>query len=559
MSKYSICLSYLREMSFRLDIDPKSDQFRRIAFSKAAESLANAGTLDGIRQLKGIGPSILADLEQVALKGTCDRLKEARKSGPPVSVMELMRVRHIGPKTAIKLYENGISSLEDLEKAIKAHQVVDPKIVQAFYAAASAFDRVSRTIVEARTAPIIAFLNKQPNVSRVMIMGSFRRYRSDVRDIDVLITVKSLSNAAAVVASATKFLGTKLTLEGGRKANMDLDIDGIMRNLELMFCVEREQGCSTLHFTGSKDFNVACRKVAERKGYMLNQYSLTNNDSGKEIFFDTEEAVLDFLDLPYVPPQCRDAYLFQTPSLPPLVEASEIIGDLHVHTKDSDGVMSEHDVVKSATAQHYRIIGISDHSHGSGHGMKQDEAVARAQARRAHRMKIKGVLTFAGVELDVKLNGELDYDVTSLSSFDYVILALHADSEYQVQDRLTKAVNAIRRTHPRLPLIWAHPTGRLIGSRAEAEVDWGVIFRFCATNRIAIEINGQPMRLDLPDSKVMVAKRLGCKFIVGSDSHSHELNEIEPAVLIAQRALLTREDVLNAKSTTLANWLKGGY
>ena len=559
MSKYSICLAYLREMSFRLDIDPKSDRFRRIAFSKAAESLANAGTLDGVRQLKGIGPSIIADLEQVALRGTCDRLKEARKSGPPASVMELMRVRHVGPKTALKLYESGITSFEDLEKAIKAHQVVDPKIVQAFYAAASAFDRVSRAVVETRTASIVAFLNRQPNVSRVMIMGSFRRHRPDVRDIDVLITVKTLSNAATVVASAAKFLSTKLTLEGGRKANMDLDIDGIARNLELMFCVEREQGCSTLHFTGSKDFNVACRKVAERRGYTLNQYALTDNDSGKETFFDTEEAVLDFLELPYVPPQCRDAYLFQTPALPPLVEASEIVGDLHVHTKDSDGVMSEHDVVKSATARRYRIVGISDHSQGSGHGMKQDEAIARAQARRARRVNVKGVLTFAGVELDVKLNGELDYDVQSLSAFDYVILALHSDSEHQVQDRLMKAVNAIRRTHPKLPLAWAHPTGRLIGSRAEAEVEWGAIFRFCATNRVAIEINGQPMRLDLPDSKAMVAKRLGCKFLVGSDSHGHELSEIEPAVLVAQRALLTREDVLNAKPTALAGWLKGGY
>jgi DNA polymerase (family 10) len=168
-------------------------------------------------------------------------------------------------------------------------------------------------------------------------------------------------------------------------------------------------------------------------------------------------------------------------------------------------------------------------------------------------------LTFAGVELDVKLNGELDYDVQSLSIFDYVILALHSDSEHQVQDRLTKAVNAIRRIYPKLPLVWAHPTGRLIGSRAEAEVEWGTIFRFCAVNRVAIEINGQPMRLDLPDSKVMVAKRIGCKFLVGTDSHGSRLAEIDPAVMIAQRALLTREDVLNAKPTALAGWLKGGY
>ena len=558
MSTFSKCVSYLEEMAFRIGLDPKGDNFRRIAYEKAHETLKASGTLDGVGKLKGIGKSMMADFKEIETTGTCAKLVEARKNGPPVSVMELLRVRGIGPKTAAKLYASGISSLEALGVAIKSHKINDPKLVQAFYESQIASVRVARVAVEIAIKPVLEFIRSFAGVSQAECMGSYRRHRPDVRDVDVLVTIDDLTIRSTILTQKlSKHFNIEIRMDGaGRKAYLDMEIDGAPRQLDLNFCEPQEQGCAMLHFTGSKDFNIACRNVAERKGFKLNQYSVSKLDSNKSYQFETEKEVLKFLGIPYVEPECRDYYLLQTPVPPPVVDVDEIIADLHTHTTSSDGKMNSTQLVNSARALKYKAIGFSDHSQGSGNGLKEDAAVARALKIKDRRNQ-GDIKLLAGVELDVRANGALDYSIESLANFDYVLLSLHAVPERETEKRICKAVADIRRAHPKLALAWAHPTGRIIGSRIEADVDWGKVFRFMAKHNVAIEINGQTSRLDLPDSKIVVAQRLNCKFLVSSDSHGKTLDPIDPAVMLARRALLQRTDVINASTASLAAWLRG--
>lgn len=556
MSDFDKVIEFLNEMNFRLDLDPTADKFRKKAYATAADAIKEAGTLEDLSTIKGVGKSIKADIEDIIAGNVPARLEVMRQNGPPASVISLTKVRGVGPKGAIKLWHQGIDSLETLEKAIHDHRVVDSKLIASYYASITASDRVRRDYVAAAVNPILAWLNAHKLVTDAKCMGSFRRHRPDVRDVDVLVTVDKATNVAAIVKDLAKHLKVSVRTEGPRKSYMDLSVCGEMRNLDLNFCLKREEGCAVMHFTGSKDFNVACRKIAESKGMKLNQYCILDK-KGKEVFFEAEADVFDFLDLPFVPPECRDSFMFQTPLVPSVIEESDIVGDFHTHTIASDGMAKPEQLLKAAKDYGYNCLGISDHSKSSGRGMEEEHAVKRSRFLKANAKKMPGVRMFSGVELDVKLDGTLDYSVASLKDFDYVILSTHNMHDRDIDVRMTKAVTAIRAVHPNLPLVWAHPTGRIIGSRIEASIDYGKIFKFMAMNKVAIEINGQPARLDLPSSKCITAKKMGCKFMLSSDCHTTSLDLMNNAVMLARRALLTRSDIINASVASVKSWLQG--
>jgi DNA polymerase (family 10) len=556
MSDFNKVIDFLTEMNFRLDLDANADRFRKKAYLNAAEALREAGTLEDISSIKGIGKSIKADIDEVIAGQTPSRLLEMRKNGPPASVIGLTKIRGIGPKGAVKLSQQGITSIEALEKAIHEHRITDAKLIANYYASITASDRIRRDYVAAAVAPILKFLMDHKLVINAACMGSFRRHRPDVRDVDVLVTVEKGSSVAAIVKDLAQHLGVTVRTEGPRKSYMDLMVAGEARNLDLNFCLKKEEGCAVAHFTGSKDFNVKCRQIAESKGLKVNQYAITDS-KGVEHFCETEHDFFEFLGLPYVPPECRDTFLFQTPELPSIIEESEIVGDFHTHTTASDGSVKPEQMLKAAKDYGYKCVGISDHSKATGRGLEEEDAVKRSRFLKANATKLPGIRMFSGVELDVRMDGTLDYNIDSLSNFDYVILATHIHCDKDIDIRITAAVNAIRKKHPKLPLAWAHPTGRIIGSRVEASIDYGTIFKYLASNKVAIEINGQPSRLDLPSSKAVTAKRMGCKFILSSDCHTTSLEIMNNAVMLARRALLTRSDIINASVGGVKAWLTG--
>ncbi len=547
---FKTALEFLKRMQHHLEYVPEVNKFRLHSYRVACEALEQHGSMDGVEKVRGIGKSMLSHFDEIKRTGTCTLLDEISSYGPPYEVRELTALADIGPKKANKLYEEqGITSLVDLEKKIKSGVVTDAKLIQAFYDWKANSARIPRSLVQAHIEPILEICKSVRGIEDAMMAGSYRRFRPDVRDIDVLMRIRSYSDVSkAVKTIASKLGGVPITADGDRKAYLTVKIGASERKLDLNFIESQSWGTAVLHFTGSAKFNQTFREHAKSLGYKVSQYDVSKGT--KKHYFDCEEDVFKFFSLPFTPPECRDRHLEVTKEVDVVYEA-DIIGDLHMHTVDSDGSATAEQLVKSARKQGYKYIGITNHSKSTGNGMTQEQALRLV--RQFRKLSDEELRVYAGVELDVKLDGSLDYDKSCLKKFDYVILALHHKPDTDVQKRLEKAFYQTRN----IPVILAHPTGRIIGYRSGADIDWTPIFKMCVMNNVLLEINGQGDRCDLPDHLIARAKQIGCKFAVNSDCHSSDLWSTQVnGVHLAMRGLLHRKDIINTSRKRFRLWLE---
>lgn len=552
---YKHCLEFLRRMHHHLQYKEGENQFRIGSYIKAAEALEQHGTMDGIESVRGIGKGMISHFEEIKRTGTSSLLDEVASYGPPYEVRELTALPGVGPKGAVKLFENsGVTSMDDLAKKIKQGELTDAKIIEAYYNWKANSARIPRSVVNNEIGPVLEACNASKYVTDTILAGSYRRWRPDCRDIDVLLRVSSYSNVSTVVRSIAKTLGAPIEADGERKAYLRYKIGASERKLDLNFIESDSWGTAVFHFTGSKNFNVAVRTYAEQElGCKVSQYCI---DQGKKrYYFDEEEHVFEFLHLPYTPPECRDHHLDVTQEIDVICEA-DVIGDLHSHTTDSDGAVDVEALLKSAKKQGYKFFGISNHSKSTGNGMKQADAVKLAKKIRAirkHNISAgEEFRPYAAAEIDVRVDGTLDYDPKQLDAFDYVILATHTKPEFDVHNRIEKALKQLGKK----PAIIAHPTGRIIGYRSGADVDWVAFFKMCKLYNAVIEINGQGDRCDVPDDLIVKAKRMNCLFAVNSDCHSNNpwVTQIN-AVHLAMRGLLAKRDVINTSRKRFRTWL----
>lgn len=552
---FKLCLAFLNRMRHHLEYKDGENPYRIRSYQVAAEALEQHGTMDGIESVRGIGKSMLAHFDEIKKTGTSALLDELSQFGPPFEVRELTSLPGIGPKGAVKLFESsGVTSMDDLATKIKRGEFTDAKIIHAYYDWKANSARIPRAVIQAEIGPVLDACNSTKNVTASLLAGSFRRWRPDCRDIDILLRIKSYSDVASAIRSIAKATGAPIEADGDRKAYLRYRIGGSERKLDLNFIESDSWGTAVFHFTGSAKFNVAVRTHAEQEyNCKVSQYCI---DQGRSrYYFDEEEHVFEFLHLPYTPPECRDRHLDVTKEISVVSEA-DIVGDLHSHTDDSDGALSVDKLLGVARKQGYTFFGISNHSKSTGNGLKQEEAVKLAKSIRAKRKKMIAdgdeFRPYASVELDVRVDGTLDYDVECLKAFDYVVLSTHVRPDFDVHNRMQKALKKIGR----VPVIIAHPTGRLIGHRSGADVDWVAFFKMCKLHNVVLEINGQGDRCDLPDDLIVNAKRLGCLFAVNSDCHgkdpwSTQIN----AVHMAMRGLLTKRDIVNTSRKRFRAWL----
>lgn len=551
-------LQYLQEMSFRMEM--ANDTFRCNAYTNALTSLTHAGTIDGWEHLPGIGKSIRTEITQV-LSGTVpDRLTKLRASGPPVSVLELLHIRGVGVRKAMMLHSQGISSMAALESAIKNHMLADVSLTQAYYSMRVVTERVRLDHAQAVLEPLLASLETVPGVVSATGTGSYRRGRADVRDLDALIVVDNWK----VIADAREFLSTKCgysvdkfkdTL--GRPTVLQVSVmlpSQATRSVTLNFCAPREAGCALAYLTGSKAYNQAWRAFAHSKGFEFERFYAVAKK--QPVYFETEQDLFASLGLPLLAPELRDHWLDVTAEAPAFVTPQDIIGDTHMHTKFSDGAASVADMYTQAVHLGYTFIGISDHAGGTGTHVAQDAVGAYAKSVRSARTAACHV--FAGLEVDVRKDRSLACaDATGLS---YVFVSCHSDPEHDTLGRYQAALTALRRQHPKLALAVAHPSTRVIGARAEAPMDWAAFYQMCSLLNVAVEVNGQPGRVDPDDKVINLGKRFLCKFLLGSDAHTPQqmAPNMEVATRQARRALLGRADVLNTTTTRMQHWLSGG-
>lgn len=571
---YLKCLDFLQRMSWHLAFTPDVNKFSVMAYRAAHEALTSHGTLDGIETIKGIGKTMLDHFQHITNNRTPKALKEIASNGPPFEVRELTRIAGVGEKTAAKLYnENKITSLASLGAAIKAHKITDPKLISAYLDMGAVDERMPRYVIEANVEPIMQSIKKIIGAD-VLIehVGSFRRHRPDIRDIDILIgtddvaVIKSVSSALKKFADHVRLVDK----EGSKKCEVQISMLGKQRKLDVYFVPVKCWGSALMHFTGPEKYNIAVRMQAKKQKLKVSQYGVTDTRTKKIKRFTTEQAMCEYLGIPYLEPELRDNFPLlkdvKSVSKEHLITTDMVKCDFHVHCTASDGKATFSDIFKMYKQSNLRAVCISDHSKGTGNGLDavgvlKHHATLRAKYQHmkfTRNAKVKcSARLLCGAEVDIKADGSLDYDDATLKTFDYVILSVHHGFDKKPTERLLAAIEHVASLE--IPTILAHPTNRIIGYRSEIVVDWSKVLVKCAEHGVAIEINGQGDRIDATDALIQKAKHAGCVFVVSSDFHGTTGEEktklLERAVMQARRGWLTQDQVVNCSMKQLAAWL----
>ena len=532
------------------------------AFPKDVASMSE----EDLHSLPGIGKDLAHKIRQFVDTGHIDVHEELRKKIPP-GLLEILRVPGIGPKTAQLLFERKkVKSLEELEALAGEGKLAGLPGIQE-----KTEENIRKGILQLRKGMerfplgkalpiargIVDLLQEAVPGARVALAGSIRRWKETVKDIDVLAAG---TKPEAITKAFVGLPGAREVLERGTTKSSIRTAEGIQVDLRVV--AEESFGAALQYFTGSKEHNVRLREMASRRGLKLNEYGVFRESDGRRLGGREEEDVYKALGLPFVPPELReDAGEIEAAlegKLPELLSLSDIRGDLHVHTKWSDGGHDLAAVVGAARERKYDYVAITDHSKGLGVARGLTEERVRGQIREidAANRKLKGFRVLKGIEVDIRGDGTLDLPDALLSELDIVVASIHSGFRQPGEELTKRLVAAIR--NPYVSVI-AHPTGRLLGEREAYPVDMEAVLSEAARHGKALEINAYPLRLDLSDAWARAAKRAGIPLAVSTDAHIlSNLDYMGYGVSIARRGWLEPRDVLNTLSfPKLARRLQG--
>jgi len=510
-------------------------------------------TPEALRDLPGVGDDLAGKIEEIVHTGTLPLLGQLEHKAPRGAV-ELMHVPGIGPKRARVLSTRlGVRSLAGLTRAAKAGRVrgvrgFGRKTEQRILEELATPTLTERRWLRARAAQygeaLVAYMRGEDAVTRAELAGSFRRCRETVGDLDLL--VESRNGGAAV----RRFLAfpdvRRVTAQGRTRAAVQLT--GGLR-VDLRVLPPESYGAALHYFTGSKAHNIAVRAMGRERGLKINEYGVFRG--AKRIAGREEREVFDAVGLPWIPPELREMRgeidAARAGTLPTLVEARHIRGDLQMHTTDSDGRASLDEMVDAAESLGYEYIAITDHTPTVRIAGGLDREGFRRQMRRIDRLNARHhtMTILKGAEVDVHADGSLDLDDNTLAALDVVLVSLHSSLGLSPERQTARIVRALR--HPRVH-VFAHPFARLINGRRGAHFDLDEVARVAANEGVLLEINAQPERLDLDDISARRAQELGARFVVNTDAHStEELGFMRWGVDQARRGWIERKNVLNTR------------
>src|SRR5512134_325681 len=528
--------------------------YRRAAMNVEAIPKDVAGmSEEELQALPGIGKDLANKIRQYVGSGRIDVHEELQKEIPR-GLLELLRVPGIGPKTARLLFDRrGVKSVPDLEALVRSGRLAGLPGIQA-----KTEENIRKGVLQLRKGMerfplgkalpiargIVDLLQEAVPGARVALAGSIRRWKDTVRDIDVLAAGRK---PEAITKAFVGLPGIREVLERGTTKSSILTGDGIQVDLRVV--AEESFGAALQYFTGSKEHNVRLREMASRRGLKINEYGVFREADGRRLGGREEEDVYKALGLPLVPPELReDAGEIEAAiegKLPELVSLADIRGDLHVHTKWSDGAHDLDAVVRTARERKYEYVAITDHSKGLGvaRGLTEERVREQMGEIDAANRKAKGFRVLKGIEVDIRGDGTLDLPDALLSELDIVVASIHSGFRKPGEQLTRRLVAAIR--NPYVNVI-AHPTGRLLGEREAYPVDMEAVLSEAARHGKALEINANPLRLDLSDAWARAAKRRGIPLAVSTDAHIlANLDFMGYGVSIARREWLEPRDVLN--------------
>lgn len=551
----------------------EENRFRVLAFRNAAESIENLGqdlysihAAGELTAIPKVGKGIAADIANLLETGEIPFLEQL-KAEVPTGVVEMMQAPGMGPKKAARLWQElGITSVAALKAAAEAQQLrglkgfgakSEEQILRGIELLARRGDeRAPLGVARPAALDLIAGLRAAlpaGTLAKIEAAGSMRRWKETVGDLDVL----AVSAEPEAVMTAFKSLPPVVeALAAGRTKSRVRLANGLECDLRVV--EPRHWGAALQYFTGSKEHNVALRELALKQGWSLNEYGLTATGrgeapEGEEQFFESEEALYNFLGLDWIPPELREdrgeIAAAQTGSLPRLITQADVQGEVHGHTTFSDGHNSIAEMAEAARSRGHRYWLVSDHSVGLGITGGVDAAKLaeqRAEIDRLHKQwQAEGVdfRLALGTEVEILADGSLGLPDDVLAQLDVVVASIHSSLRQDRETITARCLAAVRNPHVD---ILGHPTGRLLGRRPPTELDVEAVLQTCAETGTVVEINAHPSRLDLNDVYTRRAVELGCQIAISTDAHSPaDMDLLEYGIHTARRAWLAPADVIN--------------
>lgn len=533
--------------------------FRIRAYRKAAFNIESLGkdvallSKEELMKIPGIGGDLAGKIEEYMLTGRIQTYEQLKREVPE-SLVTLLNVPGLGPKTVSLLYSRyHVKDIDELERLARGHELIkvpgirdktETNILKGIEMLRRASSRHPIGKVLPIVNEILGYLSGHAPVGRLNVAGSIRRWKETIGDIDILSTSK---DPGAVMGVFTRMPDVKeVLMKGPTKSSVVLE-GGLQVDIRVVD--EDSYGAALAYFTGSKAHNIRLREIAVKAGLKLNEYGLFREKDDRKIGGRTEDEIYEILKLQFVPPELREdtgeVEAAAARSLPQLIELMDIKGDLHVHSDWSDGNMKLEDLAAVPIGKGYRYIAVTDHSKGLGVARGLHEARVIEQKKRidALNKKLRGFRLLAGIEINIKNDGGLDFDEEILKGFDIVVASVHSGFK-QSKEQITKRILTAMK-NPYVSVI-GHPSGRLIGERDAYEVDMDAVLDAAAKTGTAIEINAYPLRLDLTEPYIRPAKSKGVSLAINTDSHnSGQFDNMVFGVSLARRGWLEKKDVLN--------------
>jgi len=556
----------LFETADLLEIDGQ-DSFRIRSYRNAAQAIENhshqikdiISDPKQVLAIPGIGKGMLTNLQELFNTGKLAVQAELLAKYHP-SMLQLLKIQGLGPKTIALIWSAyKVSDVDGVEKLAREGKIRElPRMGEKHEAkllkAIEDYRRIGgRFLIDAaeiESEKLTGYIEKFKGIDKITPAGSLRRGRDTVGDLDILVTGQSCCTEAGrqeaidYVAKYPPIMD--IIARGDNKISFHLR-GGMQVDVRLL--PPDSFGAAMQYFTGSKAHNVTLRQRALKMGYTLNEYSLATLEGEKPVAGKTEEEIYAKLKLDYIPPEMRENLgeieLARNHALPQLVAPEDLQGDVHMHTVETDGRNTIEEMAEAARERGYKYMAITDHSKNLAfaNGLDDKRAVEHIARIRAAGQKIEGITIFAGIEVDILADGDLDLSDDVLAQMDIVIASVHSvfnQEPAKMTDRLLKAIS-----NPNTSII-GHPTGRILLRRDSYGFDMHSVLTAAAKYKVAMEQNAYPDRLDLNDANLRQAKQHGVKIVINTDAHhTSHMDKIRFGVLQARRAWLTKDDVLN--------------
>lgn len=544
-----------------LEIDGENP-FRVRAYRNAALTVENLSqditnmvkNGEDLTKLPDIGHDLAEKIDNIVNNKEIELLKKLEEK-IPVDLTGLMHISGLGAKKVKKLYDAlNIKNIDELAQAAEQKKIqklpefsekTEKHFLEEISKIKKEYMRMKFSTAEQYALPIVDYLKKDPNIQNIEIAGSYRRKQETIGDIDILVTCEDVHK---IMDEFVNYEDVQEILSKGKTRSSVILKAGIQ--VDLRAVPQKSYGAALHYFTGSKSHNIAIRKLAKQRNWKVNEYGLFEGE--KFIAGETEEGIYKKFDLPFIEPELRENRgEFEAAAkgkLPKLIELKDIKGDLHVHTKITDGHNSLEEMVEAAQKLGYEYIANTEHSkHVTvARGLDAEKLAEHIKKIDKLNESLKNFTILKSVELDILEDGSLDLPDEILKELDIVVCAIHYKFNLSKEKQTERILRAMDNPYFN---IFAHPSGRLINEREPYDVDMERIMKKAKENNCILEINAQPSRLDLNDIYCKTAKYMGIKFAISTDSHNiSNYNYMRYGIGQARRGWIEADDVINTRN-----------